>query len=197
MITSIRVADRLAPCPWDTEAVLGGNDTATAGAVGRRLDVERLPDHIDRLYRMAYALCGSRQDAEDLVQETYERVLRRPRFVRRETDIAYLVRVLRNTHLALARERANRPVTLLPSEDLEWVESRGADQMAALESRAVFAAIRELPDPLREVVVAVDVAGLAYKEAARALGIREGTVMSRLYRARARLARALDGGVNE
>jgi RNA polymerase sigma-70 factor, ECF subfamily len=194
---SIRVADRLSARAWNTDVVLVGNDPEAGGASGRRLDVARLPDHIDRLYRSAYALCGTRQDAEDLVQETYERVLRRPRFVRRETDIAYLVRVLRNTHLALVRQRAARPVTLMPSEDLEWIASRGGDQMSALESRAVFAAIRALPDPLREVVVAVDVAGLAYKEAARALGVREGTIMSRLYRARGQLAEALDGDMKE
>jgi RNA polymerase sigma-70 factor (ECF subfamily) len=46
------------------------------------LDCERLPDHFARLFRAACALCGSRQDAEDLVQETYARVLQRPRWLR-------------------------------------------------------------------------------------------------------------------
>ena len=49
----------------------------------RTLDPARLGDHLDRLYRAAWALCGSRQDAEDLVQETYARVLARPRFILR------------------------------------------------------------------------------------------------------------------
>ena len=51
---------------------------------GRLLEAERLPDHSDRLFRAAYALCGTSHDAEDLVQETYARVLRRPRFIRRD-----------------------------------------------------------------------------------------------------------------
>ena len=50
------------------------------------LDPARLGDHLDRLYRAAWALCGSREDAEDLVQETYARVLRRPRVLRREAS---------------------------------------------------------------------------------------------------------------
>ena len=62
----------------------------------RRLDPEDLGDHLDRLYRAAWALCGRREDAEDLVQETYARVLARPRWLRREDDFAYLLRALRN-----------------------------------------------------------------------------------------------------
>jgi RNA polymerase sigma-70 factor (ECF subfamily) len=170
------------------------SESARTGDGGpRRLDVARLPDHIDRLYRAAYALCGSREDAEDLVQETYERVLRRPRFVRNDHDIAYLIRVQRNTFFALQRKRRNRPETLMPPEDLDWVEDAGADPTgAALDARAAYAAIRTLSRPLRETIVAVDVAGLSYKETARALKIREGTVMSRLHRARQRVAALLE-----
>jgi RNA polymerase sigma-70 factor, ECF subfamily len=51
------------------------------------LDPARLGDHLDRLYRAAWALCGSREDAEDLVQETYARVLSRPRLLRNEDDL--------------------------------------------------------------------------------------------------------------
>ncbi len=69
-------------------------------AQGRRLDPQRLGDHAARLYRAAYGLCGSREDAEDLVQDTYERILRRPRFVRHENDLAYLLRVMRNTWIS-------------------------------------------------------------------------------------------------
>src|SRR5436189_4326332 len=59
-------------------------------AMERQLDPTRLGDHLDRLYRAAWALCGSREDAEDLVQETYARVLSRPRLLRREDDLGYL-----------------------------------------------------------------------------------------------------------
>src|SRR3954465_1323606 len=61
------------------------------------LDPERLGDHLDRLYRAAWALSGSREDAEDLVQETYARVLSRPRLLRNEDDLGYLLPAPRNT----------------------------------------------------------------------------------------------------
>jgi RNA polymerase sigma-70 factor (ECF subfamily) len=69
----------------------------------RRLDPETLGDHVTRLYRAAYGLTASRADAEDLVQDTFERVLRRPRFLRREHELAYLLRVLRNTWISSGR----------------------------------------------------------------------------------------------
>lgn len=79
-------------------------DDAPSGAA-RQLDPDRLGDHLDRLYRAAWALCGSREAAEDLVQDTYARVLARPRFLRHENDLGYLLRVLRNTFLSLAAHR--------------------------------------------------------------------------------------------
>jgi len=160
----------------------------------RRLDAAALPDHLDRLYRAAYVLCGSREDAEDLVQETYERVLRRPRFLRNDNDLAYLMRVLRNTFARAQGKHRSRPTTLMPTEDIEWVQDPEADPTGSvLEMRAAFAAIATLSDPLRETIVAVDLVGLPYREAAHALGVREGTIMSRLHRARERVAEALDG----
>jgi RNA polymerase sigma-70 factor (ECF subfamily) len=161
------------------------------GGAKRRLDVKRLGDHVDRLYRAAYALCGSRDDAEDLVQETFERVLRRPRFIRHDGDVAYLLRVQRNTFLEQQRRRANRPSVPLAPEDLDWL-TPAASTDAALDARAAFAAIHTLSAPLRDTIIAVDVVGLSYKEAARALRTREGTIMSRLYRARERVAEMLE-----
>jgi len=60
--------------------------SATVSAAPRPLDPTVLPDHVDRLYRAAWASCGSREDAEDLVQDTYARVLAKPRLLRREDD---------------------------------------------------------------------------------------------------------------
>jgi RNA polymerase sigma-70 factor (ECF subfamily) len=68
---------------------------------------------------------------------------------------------------------------------------------AALEARELYAAVAGLPDDFRDVLVAVDVAGLSYKEAATALRVREGTVMSRLYRARQQIVRLLEGGAEQ
>jgi hypothetical protein len=65
--------------------------------IGRRLNPAQLSDHRDRLFRAACSLCSTREDAEDLIQETYASVLKRPRFVRYDDDIPYLMQVLRNT----------------------------------------------------------------------------------------------------
>src|SRR5918992_1579302 len=151
----------------------------------RPLDPSRLGDHLDRLFRAAWALCGSRQDAEDLVQETYARVLARPRFLRGEDDLGYLLRALRNTFLNQRRAAARRPRGEPLPEGQELAEQRStADPQRALEAREVYAAVAALPDDFRDVIVAVDVAGLSYDETATALGIPQGTVMSRLYRGR-------------
>ena len=160
----------------------------------RPLDPARLGDHLDRLYRAAWALCGSREDAEDLVQDTYTRVLARPRFVRRDDDLGYLLRALRNTFLNTRRSESRRVRPTASPDDLELVADSSTPQPElAFEAGEVYAAIAALPDDFRDVLVAVDVAGLSYKEAARAFRIREGTVMSRLYRARQQVVRRVEG----
>jgi RNA polymerase sigma-70 factor, ECF subfamily len=158
----------------------------------RRLEPQALPDHLTRLYRAAWAMCGCREDAEDLVQDTYARVLAKPRVLRGGDELGYLMRVLRNTYVSSLRTADRRPRT---SELLEYahpVETRTSlrpdDAFAASE---VYAAVSELPEQFRDALVAVDIAGLSYKEAAKALGTREGTIMSRLYRARQSVARTL------
>ena len=160
----------------------------------RRLDPERSGDHIDALFRAACAMCGSRQLAEDLVQETYVKVLSRPRLLRRDDDLGYLIKALRNTwysHLRTERVRraATAPNCAAP-DDLGSRTTRG-DPEASLEASTVLDAVSQLPIQYREAVTAVDVAGLSYAEAARALGVRQGTVMSRLYRGREQVALAL------
>jgi RNA polymerase sigma-70 factor (ECF subfamily) len=163
------------------------------GQPTRLLDPSRLGDHLDRLYRAARAMTGSREEAEDLVQETYTRVLKKPRWLRSDDDLGYLLRVLRNTHYSRLRAagRRLRPEPL--PEQLDRVEDRSAPAPEeALEIEAVYALIAELPDPFREALVAIDLVGLSYREAAQALHVREATITTRLYRARQRLARALD-----
>jgi RNA polymerase sigma-70 factor, ECF subfamily len=164
-------------------------------AMERTLDPTRLGDHLDRLYRAAWALCGSREDAEDLVQETYARVLARPRLLRNEDDLGYLLRALRNTFLNKKRSESRRLRAHPLPDQLELVaDPHARNPEAAVEARELYAAIAALPDDFRDVLVAVDVTGLSYKEAARALRIREGTVMSRLYRARQQVVRRIEGG---
>jgi RNA polymerase sigma-70 factor (ECF subfamily) len=160
----------------------------------RQLDPEAAGDHIDTLFRAACAMSGSRDLAEELVQETYVKVLSRPRLLRRDDDLGYLIKALRNTWYSHLRdERKRREATTSGGEDpdeLRALTSRG-DPEASLEAAEVLDALSQLPVKYREVVAAVDVAGLSYAEAARALGVRQGTVMSRLYRGREQVALAL------
>jgi RNA polymerase sigma-70 factor (ECF subfamily) len=155
----------------------------------RELDPDRLGDHLDRLYRAAWALTGSREDAEDLVQDTYAKILTRPRFLRGEEDLWYLLRTLKNVFLSQRRTLASRTTSVALDEEVDPVEAPEAlrpDQAA--EAREVYAAIAELPDGLREALVAIDIVGLSYDEAAKALKVRQGTITSRLFRARQRVA---------
>jgi RNA polymerase sigma-70 factor (ECF subfamily) len=159
------------------------------------LDPEHLGDHLDRLYRAAWGLCGSREDAEDLVQETYARVLRKPRLLRSPDDLGYLLRVLRNTYFSSQRaaQRRLRPDPL--PEEMDLVEDRSAVRpQEALEAKELYGLIAELPEPFRDALVAIDLLGLSYREAARALRVREATVTTRLHRGRLRLSKTLDDG---
>ena len=159
----------------------------------RQLDPAALGDHVDRLYRAAWALCGSREDAEDLVQETFAKVLVKPRFLRNDDDLGYLLRVLRNTFVSRHRAAMRRPQSTPMPEELEPVDPSSATRPdLAVESREVFAYIAALPESFRDALIAVDVVGLSYGEAAKALGTKEATITSRLYRARAQVARGMD-----
>jgi RNA polymerase sigma-70 factor (ECF subfamily) len=161
----------------------------------RYLDPDALGDHIDRLYRAARGLCGSREEAEDLVQETFARVLRKPRLLRSDDDIGYLLRVLRNTFVSTRRTAARRPQTTALPDDLDLVEDRNATAPdARLEAQELYSAISELPDDFRDALIAIDVVGLSYREAAQALRVREATITTRLHRARQRVAKALVEG---
>jgi RNA polymerase sigma-70 factor (ECF subfamily) len=158
----------------------------------RQLDPNALGDHIDRLYRAAWGLAGSREEAEDLVQETFARVLRKPRILRSEDDLGYLLRVLRNTFFSQRRAASRRPQTNALPDDMDVIEDHSARQPEAIiESDELYGAISALPGDFRDALVAVDVVGLSYREAARTLGVREATITTRLHRARQRVARSI------
>ena len=155
-----------------------------------RLDPARVAEFLPALYRAARAWTRTREEAEDLVQEVCAQVLARPRLVLGE-DLGYLMRAMHNTLTSQRRAAARRPQTVELEEDLD-ADARGwGDPEAAAENEEVLAAIAALPDDFRDALVAVDVAGLPYQEAARLLGLPEGTVTSRLFRARDRVARRL------
>jgi RNA polymerase sigma-70 factor (ECF subfamily) len=158
----------------------------------RTLDPQSLTQHVDRLYRAAWALCGSREDAEDLVQETFTRVLSRPRVLHGDDDLHYLMRVLRNTYFTSRRTAGRRPVTVATLDDVVVADSRPTGRPEqALEMQELYATIASLPDNFRMALVAVDVLGLSYREAARALRVREATLTTRLFRARRQLSKQL------
>jgi RNA polymerase sigma-70 factor (ECF subfamily) len=179
----------------DTAGEAAGPAAGGRALMDHGLDANRLGSHLDRLYRAAWALCGSREDAEDLVQDTYARVLARPRLLRNEDDLGYLLRALRNTFLnrKRAESRRLRPGPLPDQLDLVQ-DPHAREPQVAFEAGELYQAIAALPDDFRAVLVAVDVTGLSYKETARALRLREGTVMSRLYRARQQVVRRIEGG---
>ena len=159
----------------------------------RTLDPEGLGDHIDRLFRAAWALSGSRADAEDLVQETFARVLAKPRRIRNQDDLGYLLKVLRNTFISSRRAAARRLAPGPLDERVEPADPSAASRPEqAIEAREVFAAIASLPDVFRDALIAVDVAGLSYAEAAKLLGTKEATITSRLYRARAQVVTGME-----
>jgi len=157
----------------------------------RVLDPGRLGDHLPRLHRVARALCGSRDHADDLVQETYVRVLSRPRVMHNDDDVAYLLTVLRNTFISQQRRARSRP-TLATDAELERIGDRAAPAPhQAVETRLLLETIAALRRDFRDALVAVDLLGLRYAEAARALGVRETTLTNRVFRARRRVGQAM------
>ena len=152
------------------------------------LDPAVLPDHIDALYRAAWALSGSRQDAEDLVQSTFLNVLKRPRIIRDGNERGYLLRALRNTYATRYRTMARRPATVpLLDQDLAH-----EDDPEAVSAREIMEAVASAPALYRDAVIAVDILGLSYREAARCLHAREATITSRVHRGRQHIAAELD-----
>ena len=152
----------------------------------REFDPNRLSGYIEPLYRAAWALCGSRHDAEDLVQETFAQVLQRPRWIRNHNEIGYLMRALRNTYASRYRTASARAVTCELFEDDVVTDDEGS-----FSARELMEAIASAPPHYRDAVIAVDLLGLSYREAAKSLRTREATITTRLHRGRQHVASAL------
>jgi RNA polymerase sigma-70 factor (ECF subfamily) len=149
------------------------------------LDPHELPAHTDRLFRAAWALCGSREEAEDLVQETFAKVLEKKRVVRGGSDLAYLLRGLHNTFISTRRAAGSRPQ--LSAVDVEFAPNAiavRAQPETSARVREIFTAIATLPEDFRAALVAVDVVGLSYEEASVALDVKQSTLATRIFRAR-------------
>lgn len=157
--------------------------------------------HLDALYRVALRLTQTRAEAEDVVQETYLRAFRAfARFNPGTNCRAWLFTILRNVFLNRLRTRG-REVLETELGSLDAVQVTAASPVEHDSPEEVFLqtvlhgdvdrAVKTLPPLFREAVVLVDLEGLRYREAAEVLGCPLGTVMSRLFRGRMLLRRAL------
>jgi DNA-directed RNA polymerase specialized sigma24 family protein len=114
-------------------------------------------------------------------------VLSRPRVIHGDDDLFYLMRVLRNTFLTSRRTASRRPQTVATLEDVVTADPKPIGRPEqAIEIQEVYATIAELPEDFRLALV-----GLSYREAARALRVREATITTRLFRARKQVAARL------
>jgi RNA polymerase sigma-70 factor (ECF subfamily) len=141
--------------------------------------------HVGELLRVATRLCGGVDGGEDLVQETYLQAWRSfHRFEAGTNCRAWLYKILLFTYSSQRRKRARQPflVELDAGDDSRLLVDPVTPDTLTVE--AVRGAFDRLPDPFRTLVVLVDVEGLTYREAADALNVPIGTVMSRLSRGR-------------
>lgn len=154
-------------------------------------DDRQLLTWVPRLRRYARALAGSREDADDLVQDTLERAWSKSSQWRGVADMrAWLFGIMHNLHVDAAR----RPRLHTAQMDETTPEVAVApNQMQRLAVFDLEAALTQLPHDQREVVLLVALEDMAYADVARALGIPIGTVMSRLSRGRERLRALMEG----
>jgi RNA polymerase sigma-70 factor (ECF subfamily) len=142
---------------------------------------------IPRLRRFALAMTGSRADGDDLVQDTLERALWRLDQWRPGTRLdAWVFRIAKNLWIDQIRSRRVRERIIVsdPDADAQGIDGRSAMDAALTLSKALQV-LRALPEEQRTVITLVQIEGFTYREAAEILGIPEGTVTSRLVRARA------------
>jgi RNA polymerase sigma-70 factor (ECF subfamily) len=157
----------------------------------------------DQVYRVARHLAGSREEAEDLVQDTYARAFRSWRSFTPGTNMrAWLLRILTNLNIDKGRQRQRRPETQ-PLEEGDYflynkLEESGGDGnpeeehvVERLSQDGIVDALAAVPHDFRDVIVLVDIGDFTYQDAANILDIPIGTVMSRLHRGRRILKREL------
>lgn len=165
--------------------------------------------HMDALYRTALRMTRKKEDAEDLVQETYSKAFRSASQFQAGTNLkAWLFRILTNSYINEYRKRSRRPkqVDVAGVEDDDffffnqmvnngaWKPERSAEEtvLSQLVDHEVREALEGIPESFRIPVLLADIEDFSYKEIAAMLKIPIGTVMSRLYRGRRLLERALD-----
>ena len=151
--------------------------------------------HADRVYRHAYRLAGNKADAEDLTQETFVRVFRSLHRYTPGTFEGWLHRITTNLFLDMVRRRARIRFDALPDDASDRLPSPSAGPEQTYDDNRLDPEIREalaaLPPDFRDAVVLADLEELSYEEIADTLGIKVGTVRSRIHRGRVLLRQAL------
>ncbi len=149
----------------------------------------------DQVYRVARHLVGSREEAEDLMQETYARAFRSWRSFTPGTNLrAWLLRILTNLNIDRGRRRQRTPESQ-PLEEGDYflynkLEESAGEQLdeervlSRLSQDAIVQALSAVPHNFRDVLVLVDIGDFSYQDAAQILDVPVGTVMSRLHRGR-------------
>ncbi|MEV6622803.1 RNA polymerase sigma factor SigE [Amycolatopsis sp. NPDC051106] len=156
---------------------------------------EVVREHSDRVYRLAYRLTGNTHDAEDLTQETFIRVFRSLASYKPGTFEGWLHRITTNLFLDMARRRSRVRMEGLPEDTDRIVGDDPSPEQVFSDTHLdpdLQAALDELPPEFRAAVVLCDVEGLSYEEIGATLGVKLGTVRSRIHRGRQALRASLE-----
>jgi RNA polymerase sigma-70 factor (ECF subfamily) len=150
-------------------------------------EIERLyRQHASAIFRFAWGLCGNRSEAEDIVSETFVRILTKAPRIETQTALAYLLAVARNVFISAGRVR-RREVELPDDVRAPELDLAGPlDDRAGLE--AVLARLSALPEGEKAALLLRVDHGLSYEDIASALGTSVGAAKVRVHRARVRLA---------
>lgn len=165
-------------------------------------------DHVDRMYRFAQRLCGSPEDAKDLVQETFLSAYRSLKDFRGESSVStWLYTIAAHACQRMRRKRKGEPErelsldALIPTSDGDMPLQVPGNDLSPQERleykelrRSLFAAVHQLPKKYRMVLVLRDMEGLSAREVGAVMGLTERAVKSRLHRARLFVRHELGGG---
>lgn len=174
---------------------LVGTDAFDAGLADMPAWEDLVKQHADSVYRLAFRLSGNPQDAEDLTQETFMRVFRSLKHYKAGTFRGWLHRITTNLFLDMVRHRQTIRMEALP-EDYERVPGTDMTPEQAYTVNNLTPVLQEALDALspdfRVAVVLCDVVGMSYEEIATTLGVKMGTVRSRIHRGRAQMRNYLE-----
>jgi RNA polymerase sigma factor (sigma-70 family) len=183
----------LGPAPIGGDALTDAANLAPVWTKPAWEDIVR--DHGDRVYRLAYRLAGNSHDAEDITQETFIRVFRSLDNYKPGSFEGWLHRITTNVFLDMVRRRQRIRMEALPEETDRIAGREPSPEQAFTDSNLdpdLQAALDDLLPEFRAAVVLCDVEGLTYEEIGATLGVKIGTVRSRIHRGRLALRSGLE-----